>query len=467
LSARLRFLFAAVIVAVVALGGAAYVNRASAHDDTAMMHAGVRLAGLDLSALSGAGGNQNDRMLAQAYAYMQNAYYRPVSDQTLLTGEQRALLEYLKAKKVRNVQLPDPVASGDRSHDLTLAEAQLAAASKSYGSAGTPQQFAEVAMAGMLHSVRDPYTVYLSPLEIRGLEEELQGGAFGGIGVYIVQDPRSGAILVDPIDGNPAIKAGVRPGDTILAVDETSVLGMKLDAVESRIRGALGSVVALKVRHPHSDAVETLHITRAEVRVPSVRAKMEDGIDYVRLADFGTTSADEVRKAFLDGKAQHAKGYILDLRNNGGGLLDAAVDISSLVIPSGTIVATINRAGDRSPSYATGKTVTSTPLVILVNQNTASASEITTGAIQDYKAGTIVGTRTFGKGVVQSLYDLPDGGALKITTARYVTPAGRDIQHRGIVPDVTVPQRVDLPIDTPSDKQLAVAKAIIEKKDHQ
>jgi len=459
-------LFAALIVAVVALGGAAYVNRASAHDDSAMLESGTRLAGLDPSALAGAG-NQNDRMLAQAYAYMQNAYYKPVSDQTLLTGEQQGLLAYLKAKKVRNVQLPDPVASGDRSHDLSLVEAQLAAASKSYAAAGTPQQFAEVAMAGMLHSVKDPYTVYLFPAEIKALEEELQGGAFGGIGVYIVQDPRTGAILVDPIDGNPAIKAGVKPGDTILSVDDTSVLGMKLDAVEGRIRGALGSVVVLKVRHPHSNSVETLHITRAEVRVPSVRAKMEDGIDYVRLADFGTTSADEVRKAFLDGKAQHAKGYILDLRNNGGGLLDAAVDISSLVIPQGAIVSTIDRAGDRKASDATGKTVTSTPLVILVNQNTASASEITAGAIQDYKAGTIVGTKTFGKGVVQSLYDLPDGGALKITTARYVTPAGRDIQHRGIIPDVVVPQRVDLPIDTPSDKQLAVAKSIIETKDHQ
>ncbi len=470
MSARLRFLFAAVIVAVVALGGAAYVNRASAHDDAALLHDGVRIAGLDLGTFSGAGlaSNQNDRMLAQAYAYMENAYYKPVSDQTLLTGEQRALLAFLKAKNISNAKLPAPVATGDRTRDLSLIEAQLAAASRTYGRAGTAQQFAEVAMAGMLHSVGDPYTVYLFPAEIKALEEELQGGAFGGIGVYIVQDPKTGAILVDPIDGNPAIKAGVRPGDTILAVDQTPVQGMRLDAVEGRIRGTLGSVVAVKVRHTHTNTVQTLHITRGEVRVPSVRAKMEDGIDYVRLADFGTNSAEEVRRAFLEGKAQHARGYILDLRNNGGGLLDAAVDISSLVIPSGTIVATIDRAGDRRASYATGKTVTSTPLVLLVNQNTASASEITAGAIQDYNAGTIVGTRTFGKGVVQSLYELPDGGALKITTARYVTPKGRDIQHRGILPDYTVPQRTDLPIiDTARDKQLARAKEIIDTKDHQ
>ena len=469
MSARIRFFLAALIVTAAAFGGAAYVSRAAAHDDALVMRDGVRIAGIDLSVLAGSpgAGNQNDRMLASAYEHMQNAYYKPVADQTLLTGEQQALLAYLKAKNVRNPALPVPVATGDKAHDLALAESQYSAAFHKYGATANALDFAEVAMAGMLHSVGDPYTVYLFPREIKALEEELQGGAFGGIGVYIVQDPKSGAILVDPIEGNPAIKAGLRPGDTILAVDNLSTLGMKLDAVEQHIRGALGTVVVLKVRHSHTGVVQTLRVTRAQVHVPSVRAKMEQGIDYVRLADFGSTSAQEVRTAFLDGAQHHARGYILDLRNNGGGLLDAAVDISSLVIPSGTIVSPINRAGDRKPSYATGQAVASVPLVVLVNGNTASASEITAGAIQDYKAGTLVGTRTFGKGVVQSLYDLPDGGALKITTARYVTPAGRDIQHRGIVPDVIVDQRTDLPIiDTANDKQLAVAKSIIDNKSH-
>ncbi|MBC5803620.1 MAG: hypothetical protein GIX03_11650, partial [Candidatus Eremiobacteraeota bacterium] len=193
--------------------------------------------------------------------------------------------------------------------------------------------------------------------------------------------------------------------------------------------------------------------------------------EYIRLADFGRTSYDEVRRALLQGKAHNARGYILDLRNNGGGYLDAAVNISSLFIPQGTIVSTIDRFGDRDSKAAVGQTasdqsayVGAKPLVILVNKFTASASEITAGAIQDYRAGTLIGTKTFGKGVVQSIYNTLDGGALKITTAKYVTPRGRDIQHKGIEPDIVVDQRVDMPlIGTPRDQQLTAAEAYLRR----
>ena len=215
----------------------------------------------------------------------------------------------------------------------------------------------------------------------------------------------------------------------------------------------------------HAAGIQTVQVTRADIHVPSVVSKIENDIEYVRLAEFGQTSADEVRDALLNGKRHNVRGYILDLRFNGGGLLDAAVDISSLFIPQGTIVSTIDRAGDRDVRNASGHALDAKPLVLLVNRYTASASEITAGAIQDYDAGTLVGEKTFGKGVVQSLYTLPDKGALKITTARYVTPKGRDIQHKGIVPDVIVSQPVDQPIiDTPADKQLNAAKKIIESK---
>ncbi|MBV8066400.1 MAG: hypothetical protein JO113_00375 [Candidatus Eremiobacteraeota bacterium] len=191
---------------------------------------------------------------------------------------------------------------------------------------------------------------------------------------------------------------------------------------------------------------------------------MESGLDYIRLSDFGTTSADEIRKALLDGRARGARGYILDLRDNGGGLLDAAVEISSFFIPQGTIVSTIRRDGTRTSEDALGDAIGGLrPLAVLVNKYTASASEITAGALQDYRLATLVGTRTFGKGVVQSIFPLPDEGALKITTARYLTPAGRDIQHHGIEPDVLVDQDTNPAlIDTPADKQLAAAKARLE-----
>ena len=466
MSTRLRLVLAAVLVAAAALGGAAYVGRASADDAAVISQTGTRIAGLDLNLLSGTTGDANRDMIAMAYNRVQTAYYKPFEDRTLIDGEQKALLGLLKEHKIAHPSLAPAVATGDRARDLALIQNTVASAEKRYPKAATNDEYTQAAISGMLGSLGDPYTVYLSQAEISGLEEQLQGGNFGGIGVYIAQDQKTGAIVVDPIEGNPAIKAGVRPGDVIVSVDDQSTLGLKLDAVERRIRGPLGTAVNLRIRRHDSSVTQVVRVTRAEIHVPSVRAKIESGIDYVRLADFGTSSADEVRAAMLEGKRQHARGYILDLRNNGGGLLDAAVDISSLFIPQGTIVSTIDRSGDKESKSATGRAIGVAPLVILVNKYTASASEITAGAVQDYHAGTIVGTRTFGKGVVQSLYTLPDRSALKITTARYVTPLGRDIHHKGVVPDVTIDQRVDLPIiDTSNDKQLAVAKSIILKKD--
>ncbi len=466
MSTRLRLALAAVIVAAAAFGGAAYVGRASADDSSIISQAGARIAGLDLSLLAGSTGDANHDMIAMAYNRVQSAYYKAFDDQTLLTGEHRALLGLLKDHKVAHPSLPPEVATGDRSRDLALVQNGVTTAEKLYPKAATDDEFTQTAISGMLGALGDPYTVYLSQAEIDGLEEQLQGGNFGGIGVYIAQDQKTGAIVVDPIEGNPAIKAGIRPGDIIVSVDNVSTMGLKLDAVERRIRGPLGTAVKLRIRRHDSSATRVVRVTRAEIHVPSVRARMEGGIDYVRLADFGQTSADEVRAAMLQGKSEHARGYILDLRNNGGGLLDAAVDISSLFIPQGTIVSTIDRGGDKESKSATGRAIGVAPLVILVNKYTASASEITAGAVQDYRVGTIVGTKTFGKGVVQSLYNLPDRSALKITTARYVTPLGRDIHHKGVVPDVTIEQPVDVPIiDTANDKQLAAAKSIILKKD--
>ena len=467
MTARTRLLSAALVVVAASLGAAAYAGHASASPDATaalVVGDGQKIVGLDLGTLLGHGDPQR-QMLELAYERVEHAYYKPVADQLLVSGEEKALAAFLKSRKVSDPQVPHTAATGERTRDLAILESTLATVQKRYAGVAPRDTYTQVALTGMLGGLGDPYTTYLSPQEINGLDEQLRGGNFGGIGVYIVQDPKTGAIVVDPIEGNPAIKAGVRPGDAILAVDGKSTLGQKIDTVEREIRGPNGTIVSLTLKRHGSDATSTVQVTRAQIHVPSVRAKIEDGIEYVRLADFGSNSADEVRAAFEDGKKHNVRGYILDLRFNGGGLLDAAVDISSLFIPQGTIVSTIDRAGDRDVRSATGRTIGVKPLVLLVNRYTASASEITAGAVQDYGAGTIVGEKTFGKGVVQSLYTLPDKGALKITTARYVTPKGRDIQHKGILPDVVVTQRVDLPIiDTPGDKQLGAAKKLIESK---
>jgi carboxyl-terminal processing protease len=256
----------------------------------------------------------------------------------------------------------------------------------------------------------------------------------------------------------------MRDNEVVQSINGQPVHGMALDKVERLIRGPQGTVVSITTHPYKKPAQHEYRITREIIHVPTVHSKMEDGYEYIRLSDFGETSAAEVRKALLDGKAHGAKGTILDLRDNGGGLLNAAVDISSLFIPKGAIVTEIDRYGNHNTQYATGSVLQGvTPMVVLVNGYTASASEITSGALQDYKLATLIGTRTFGKGVVQGIFSMPNGGALKITTQRYVTPNGRDIQHKGIEPDIVVNQSTDLSsIDTPKDKQLAAAKAYLK-----
>jgi carboxyl-terminal processing protease len=467
--ARIRILLAAVIVALSAWGGAAYAGRAAT--DTSVV-TDRPIADLDLTTLVGSL-DPDKRVIETAYQQVEHSYYEPVDTQLMVDGETKALNCLITdcVKRPRTAghgPLTSGHATGVQSHDLAMIESAVDNVNAHYPGAGNKAAVTDAAVGGMLGGLGDPYTTYLSAAAIRALDEELKGGNFGGIGVYIGKDPKSGAILVDPIDNNPAIRAGVRRGDAILAVDNQATAGLPLDAVEQRIRGPRGTIVALRVKHHIGNVVATIRVTRDVVHVPSVLAKIEDGFSYVRLSDFGSNSADEVRDAFVAAKKKGVKGYILDLRNNGGGLLDAAVDISSLVIHQGPIVSTIDRAGNREVRSANGRAIDPLPLVLLVNKYTASASEITAGALQDDHLATLVGTKTFGKGVVQSLYQLPDRGALKITTARYVTPNGRDIQHKGIVPDVVLDQRVDLPIiDTPADKQLAAAKAILRKKDQQ
>jgi carboxyl-terminal processing protease len=475
MSAPLRQLLAIAIVLASAIGGAAYAENVSVHEPAVVSDQPV--PSLDFSQLVG-NGDPDARLIETAYEQLIHSYYEPVNPQLVIDGEAKMLNAFLRSKKKTATPVLDPKAAGDPTRDLALLESAPATALANNPGIATKAQLTNVAVAGMLAGLGDPYTVYLSADAIRALDEELKGGNFGGIGVYIGKDPRTGAVVVDPIEGNPAIKAGIRTADSIIAVNDQPVAGKPIDEVEQMIRGPRGTVVALRVKHLqpcpkdsssckpiYANQAATIRVTRDVVHVPSVVAKMEGDYSYVRLGDFGSTSADELRAAFLAAKAKGARGYILDLRNNGGGLLDAAVDVSSLFIPSGTIVSTIDRAGTTDVRSADGRSIGVQPLVVLVNKYTASSSEITAGALQDYHAATLVGTKTFGKGVVQSLYMIPDRGALKITTARYVTPNGRDIQHKGIVPDVVIDQRVDAPIiDTPADKQLAAAKAVLKKE---
>jgi carboxyl-terminal processing protease len=469
-SRRTRIVVAALAILIAAAGMAAYVLGIVARAGSQGSLAG-RFPSLAFGDRDTSDGRGDLGLIDQTYARVEDVYYRPVSLQRLLDGSRVGITAYLKAHKAP-LTAPPLKSTGSEPGDVGLVRREVAMLAAN-DPALNEGDLSRAAVTGMLRALDDPYTVYLTASEIRSLNEELQGGDFGGIGVYIAQDRKTHETIISPIPDNPAIAAGVKPGDIVLAVDGVSAKNEPLDTIEHRIRGQVGTRVVLLLENPKDHSQRKLTITRGRVHVPSAFAKFDRGIEYVRLSDFGTTSYDEVRKALLEGKARGAAGYVLDLRANGGGLLDAAVQISSLFIPQGTIVATIDRSGERDTRPALGVAVGAEPLVVLVDKYTASAAEITAGAIQDYRAGTIVGTRTFGKGVVQSIYNLPDHSALKITTARYLTPLGRDINKKGITPDVTVPDPTTngLPdlrkFGTPLDAVYARARTLIAQADAQ
>jgi carboxyl-terminal processing protease len=380
-------------------------------------------------------------MLDMSLDKVREVYYKPIDEEQLLEGERTGLLEFLKTKHISG-SLSDPVISPSASSAQVDADANelLSTVLEKYGKQASADDLTYAAIEGALDSLRDPYTVFLSPRDKTSLSEFIAGGDFGGIGIYIGKDPKTHEInIIAPIDGTPASRAGLQRGDVIVSVDGRAVTGQDLDLVMNLIRGRAGSVVHMTIRRGKND-VRDYVIEREVIEVPSLTSRMLDGdVGYIQLFDFGEHSSQEMTDALDRLLKQGAKGFILDLRDNGGGLLDAAVDISSKFIADGPIVSRIDRDGHVETDDADQDAIPPHPLVVLVNQYSASASEITAGAIQDSKIGILIGTKTFGKGVVQTIYDLPGGSAIKVTTQRYVTPDGRDINKKGIEPNVVVP----------------------------
>jgi carboxyl-terminal processing protease len=403
---------------------------------------------------------QNEE-LAASYEHLTADFYKKVDRQAALDGARTSIVDYLKKHKVANASLPAVRASDDDATNADVLSREVSTAVAEYASKLEPveaispsSQITYAAMAGVLGSVKDKYTVFLSPKEYAALNEGLDGTSFGGVGISYSVDDKSHLLRVENVilDG-PADQAGIQADDLITAIDGTPVPTLLAPAlaaqkdpqkladaeqviVSKALRGNAGTRVRLTV-HRGSRDLEPVTITRAEIRSPSVLAKMLPGdIGYVDLAVFGSTTAQELNAALKRLDASGAKAYVLDLRRNGGGYLNAAVDVSSKFISSGPIVSVQSRAGTDTEYDAENTAISPRPLAVLVDQYTASASEITAGAIQDSGVGTLVGTKTFGKGVVQTIFPMRDGSAIKITTARYFTPKGRDINSVGIQPDI-------------------------------
>ena len=299
------------------------------------------------------------------------------------------------------------------------------------------------AMRGMLSGL-DPHSAFLDAQDYQQMQV-ITSGEFGGLGLEVTEE-NGAVVVVSPIDGTPAAKAGVRSGDVIVKVNGTALDGLSLDDAVALMRGAPGSQVSLTVLRKGVPQALNFNLTRTEVHVASVHSRLlQPGYGYMRISQFSEDTSDGVHSA-LHALAQrnHAplKGLILDLRDNPGGLLDAAVDVSGDFLNRGVIVIAKGRAPDSNfeRRAMSGDLLHGTPMVVLVNGGTASAAEITAGALQDNHRAVILGTRTFGKGSVQTVIPLPQGAALKLTTSLYYTPSGHSIQAEGIRPDIMVPE---------------------------
>ncbi|MEB3269595.1 MAG: S41 family peptidase [Leptolyngbya sp.] len=296
------------------------------------------------------------------------------------------------------------------------------------------------AIREMLELLEDPYTRFMDPQEFRNMQVDTSG-ELTGIGIQITQDEDSNEIVVvSPIEDTPAFDAGLRSQDVIIGIDGESTEGMDLNDAVSRIRGPIGSEVTITIRREG----ETLDFTIARARIEihpvryTVKASPAGQVGYIRLTQFSANAASEMREAIEALEQEGIVGYILDLRSNPGGLLYSSIEIARMWLDDGGIVSTVNRQGVVDEEAANNRALTNKPLVVLVDGGSASASEILSGALQDNQRAQLVGTQTFGKGLVQSVRSLPDGSGVAITVAKYLTPSGRDINKQGIAPDVVL-----------------------------
>jgi carboxyl-terminal processing protease len=305
----------------------------------------------------------------------------------------------------------------------------------------TSKKQAYDAIRAALKTLGDPYTRFLDPTEFAQLNAETSG-ELSGIGIKLGMDKTTKVLtVIEPIENSPAFKAGLKTGDQILGIDGKVTRGMEAEKATSLIRGKAGTTVQLKIARQGQKSFDVV-ISRQLIQISNVKSVLkQEGnhqIGYIRLSGFDAHASDEVRQAIESLSAQKAQGFILDLRGNPGGLLDAAINISRLWLHTGDIVRTVDRDSRDERIAADKSSLTQLPLTVLVDANSASSSEILAGALKDNKRATVVGTKTYGKAMVQGVHPLPDGSGVNVTVAHYYTPKGTDINKKGILPDVAI-----------------------------
>ena len=306
----------------------------------------------------------------------------------------------------------------------------------------------EAAIDGMLSSL-DPHSKYLDPKSFKEVQIQTRG-EFGGLGIEVTME--DGLVkVIAPIDDTPAQRAGVEAGDLVTHLDDEPVLGLTLEQAVEKMRGPVDSQITLTIRRRGVDEALDIPITRAIIKIRSVRARMADDVMIMRISSFSERTSDDLERIVGDLREERndpVRGAVLDLRNNPGGLLDQAVAVSDAFLERGEIVSTRGRRPDSVQRFnaRNGDLIDGLPLVVLINGGSASASEIVAGALQDHRRAIVLGTRSFGKGSVQTVLPMGEQGAVRLTTARYYTPSGRSIQAEGIDPDIVVEQARVAPV---------------------
>jgi carboxyl-terminal processing protease len=398
------------------------------------------------------------------YSTIADHYQHPVAAQRLLDGARVGLVAYLRSRGIANPQVGVMHARPDGRGAVPAIEQQIGLAIQRYGARVDALALVYAAIRGEVAALRDPYSVFFTAADVKGFSAAIDGTAFGGIGIQLAFDDAHKAWLADTVfEGSPAAKAGILPGDTLVAVDGTSLTGIDNAHIQALIRGPIGTTVHLSIVRNGAPLAAPIAIVRAAVTPPDVTERLlPKNVGYVALRSFSQDAGTKVRDALLALAKRGAKAYVFDLRSNGGGYESAAVHVASAFIASGPIVADEGRDGKRRISPADGNAVPALPLVVLIDHDSASGAELVAGAIQDRHAGKLVGARTFGKGVAQTMFALPDGSAIKLTTARYYTAGGRFIDHTGLEPDVAVDEPAGSEPGVPGrDPQLDRALALL------
>ncbi|MBE9168042.1 PDZ domain-containing protein [Pleurocapsales cyanobacterium LEGE 06147] len=336
------------------------------------------------------------------------------------------------------------------------------------------QKEAYQAIRESLKELEDPYTRFLAPSEFEELTNQTSG-ELSGVGIRLAIDEKTNELtIVEPIPNSPAAEAGLKAGDKIVQIDGKPTALMSLEQASAEIKGEIGTEVNLQISRQGQEVFDVT-LMRAQIELPSVNYNVnQEGklrVGYIKLDEFSSHAAEQMKQAIEDLSKKQVSGFVLDLRGNPGGLLFSSVEIARMWMEKGAIVSTIDRRGGDQRFSANGTALTELPLVVLVDHYSASASEILAGALQENRRATLVGTRTYGKGTVQSVHSLSDGSGLAVTIARYFPPSGIDINHKGIAPDVEIDLNTETQqslannpslIGTKADPQYARAIAILQ-----